>query len=384
MRAWCEISLNNLLYNVEQFKSILKPSAKLCYVIKTDAYGHGAVPLAEELQKQGADYFAVASLEEALELRENGIETPILILGAILPDTAEQTVEYNITATVYNKEAALALSSAAARQGKTAKIHIKIDTGMSRIGYQANAGSIEEILEISKLPGLELEGAFTHFACADEPDEGMTQRQFQQFCSFLSLLEQRGLTFPIRHCCNSAATMRFPQMHMDMVRVGISLYGLYPSDLQYPLPLRPLLQLKARVTNVKYIEKGESVSYGATYTAPRRMKLATVAIGYGDGYPRLLSNRGRVLVNGQYAAIVGRICMDQCMIDATTVNTISIGDEVLLVGAEGGLSIPLQELADIAGTIHYELACNINKRVPRYYIQDGKTVKVCNCLSKSL
>lgn len=381
MRTWCDVSLDNLKYNIQQIKSKLSDNVKLCGIVKANAYGHGVEEIAANLVEQGFDYLAVAFIDEAVELRMCGFDQPILILGNTPADTVEQVVEYNITASVYDTETALLLSAEAVKQGKTAKIHIKIDTGMSRIGFVPCEQSIDEIIAVSKLPNIEIEGIFTHFACSDSEDKSMTLKQFDKFMYVVSQLEGKGLVIPVKHCCNSAAIIKYPEMHLDMVRAGIILYGMYPSDIEYDIDLKPLMNFKTSVTNIKTMQPGETISYGATYTVEKPMKVATIAVGYADGYSRLLSNCGKVLVNGHFADILGRICMDQCMIDVTNVHNISIGDEVILFGADGNENLPIEELAVKLGTINYELPCVINNRVPRCYIKDNKRIKIHNNLS---
>ncbi len=380
MRTWCDISLDNLEHNVNQIKSKLNSDVKLCAIVKANAYGHGVEEIASNLVKQGVDYLAVAFIDEAVELRLCGFTQPIIILGNSPKDTVEKVVEYNITAAVYNTETANAISAEAQKQNKIAKIHIKIDTGMGRIGFVPDTESINEILEISKLPNLEIEGIFTHFACSDDVDDEMTLTQFDKFMYVADELERNGLVIPIKHCCNSAAIIKFPQMHLDMVRAGIILYGMYPSDINYDIDLLPLMSFKSTVINIKTMKPGETVSYGATYRVEKPIKVATVAVGYADGYSRLLSNKGRVLVNGCFANILGRICMDQCMIDVTNVHNISIGDEVILFGADENENLPIEELAVKLGTINYELPCVINNRVPRCYVKNNRRIKIHNNL----
>ena len=382
MRTWCDISLDNLEYNVNQIKSKLNKGTKFCAVVKANAYGHGVEDIAKDLVKQGVDYLAVAFIDEALEIRNLGIkDTPILILGNVPDDTVSLLVEYNITAAVYNKKTAKNISAEAQRQNKTAKVHLKIDTGMSRLGFMPTDESLAEIEEIAVLPNIEIEGIFTHFACSDTDDEAMTLNQFEKFCNFAEKLEQKGIKIPIRHCCNSAAIIKFPHMQLDMVRAGIILYGMYPSDIDYDIDLKPLMNLKTSVINIKTLEAGETISYGATYKVTKPTKVATIAIGYADGYSRLLSNKARVLVKGQFADVLGRICMDQCMIDVTNVHNIGIGDEVILFGTDGETNLPVEELAAIIGTINYELPCVINKRVPRCYIKNNRIINIHNDLS---
>ncbi len=381
MRTWCDVSLDNLKHNIEQIKGKLNETTMLCGIVKANAYGHGVEEIAANLVKYGVDYLAVAFIDEAVELRLCGFEQPILILGNTPDDTAEQVVEYNITASVYNVHTAKVLSREAVKQNKTVKIHLKIDTGMGRIGFIPNEQTACEIVEVSKLPNVEIEGIFTHFACSDSEDEEMTLKQFDRFMALVSELEKKGLVIPIKHCCNSAAIVKYPQMHLDMVRAGIILYGMYPSDIDYDIDLKPLMDFKTSVINLKTVKAGETISYGATYTAKEEIKVATIAVGYADGYSRLLSNCGRVLINGQFADIVGRICMDQCMIDVTNVHNINIGDEVILFGADENEKLPVEELAVKLGTINYELPCIINNRVPRCYVKDNKRIKIHNNLS---
>ena len=381
MRTWCDISLDNLNYNIEQIKSKVSRDVKLCGIVKANAYGHGVEEIALNLIEQGFDYLAVAFIDEAVELRLCGIRHPILILGNTPQDTVGQVVEYNVTASVYNLQTAKLLSDEAVKQGKGVKVHLKIDTGMSRIGFFPNAESVDEILAVSKLPNIEIEGIFTHFANSDAIDESMTLMQYEKFMNIVSELEKMGMTIPIKHCCNSAAIIKYPHMHLDMVRAGIVLYGMYPSDIGYDIDLKPIMNFKTSVINVKTMNPGETISYGATYKVEKTMKVATIAVGYADGYSRLLSNQGRVLVNGQFANILGRICMDQCMIDVTNVHNISIGDEVILFGADENEKLPVEELAVKLGTINYELPCVINNRVPRCYTKDNKRIKIHNNLS---
>ena len=381
MRTWCDVSLDNLKHNIEQIKGKLSDNVKLCGIVKANAYGHGVEEIVLNLVEQGVDYLAVAFIDEAVEIRLCGFNQPILILGNTPKDTADQVVEYNVTASVYNKETAQIISNEAVKQNKIAKIHIKIDTGMSRIGFLPTDESIAEIMEVSKLPNIEIEGIFTHFACSDAEEEAATLKQYDKFMWIVGELEKQGLYIPVKHCCNSAAIVKYPNMHLDMVRAGIILYGMYPSDIDYDIDLKPLMNFKTSVINVKTIEAGQSISYGATFTAKDTMKIATIAVGYADGYSRLLSNCGRVLVNGQFADIVGRICMDQCMIDVTNVHNINIGDEVILFGADENETLPIEELAVKLGTINYELPCIINNRVPRCYTKDNKRIKIHNNLS---
>lgn len=365
-RTWCEIDLNALEYNYAQYKKLVSDDVKIMAVVKADAYGHGALHCAKRLEQNGVDYFAVAFIDEALEIREAGIKTPILILGYTDKLSLADAVKNDITITVFDIDDAVALSREAQALGKIARIHIKIDTGMSRIGFYGDAATTaQHIAEINKLPNIEIEGIFTHFAKADEEDRAFTLMQYERFMKLISLAEELGVSFKIKHCCNSAAAMLYPEMHLDMIRAGIALYGCYPSKLKYPINLKPVMTFKSRVINVKTINDGEAVSYGGVYKAKGSVKLATVAAGYADGYNRRLSDKARVLINNSFSKVAGRICMDQCMIDVTNVNNINVGDEVVLFGTRDGLSLPVEELADTVGTISYEILCDIAKRVPR-------------------
>ncbi|MDR0405839.1 MAG: alanine racemase [Clostridiales bacterium] len=378
-RAWCEVSLDAITYNLKQFRE-LASDAKIMAVVKADAYGHGVQEVSRTLADSGADALAVAIPDEALQLRNSGIDIPILVLGHTPAEYMGEMTALDITPTVYDFSTAKAVSNAAQRQNKTAKIHVKVDTGMNRLGYPANAATVDLIADLATLPNVEIEGLFTHFSRADEEDAAYTEMQFARFTAVADALARRGISIPLKHVCNSAAAMRFPHMRLDMIRVGISLYGLYPSEIHYDLPLRPAMQLKSAIAHIKEVPAGERISYGGIYTTARNTKVATVPIGYADGYSRLLSGKAKTIVSGQFAPVLGRICMDQCMIDVTDVNNISIEEEVVLFGAGQGLSIPIEELARIEGTVHYELLCVIGKRVPRCYTQDGRVVEILNYL----
>lgn len=367
-RTWCEVNLDTIIHNFMQYRNFVKKDTKIMAVIKADAYGHGARTCAKKLQNH-ADYFAVAFADEAFDLRKQGIQTPILILGYSPKATARKILANGITATVYDLDCAKELSKQGEKQGKVAKIHIKIDTGMSRIGYPwDDANTINEITEISKLKNIEIEGIFTHFATADEEDDSFTNLQYERFLSVVEKLEKNGLTFKIKHCCNSAAAMRFPNMHLDMVRIGIGLYGCFPSEIKYNLDLIPAMSMKTRVVNVKTVSKSNTISYGATFKTDKDLRVATISVGYADGYLRTLSNKAFTVVNGHRAKVLGRICMDLCMIDVSGVNNTSVGDEVLLFGTKDECILPVEELAKISGTVSYEILCGMAKRVPRIYL----------------
>ena len=368
-RTWTEIDLSNLEHNYRALRAMLPQGCRFLGVVKADAYGHGAVQVARRLETLGAEYLAVACLDEALELRQAGITTPILILGYTPTDRAEALLDNGITQTVYDVEMARALSNAAAAAGKTLKIHVKADTGMSRLGWlcggEDQSAAVEAIAQVCALPGLEAEGIYTHFANADG-DEDYTMLQFTRFLDLLEALKERGITFAIRHCAASAAALKFPCTHLDMVRPGIALYGHYPDPSCEGLDgpgLRPVMTLKTRVASVKAVPAGTPVSYGCTHVLDRETKLAALTIGYADGLPRLCSDKLEVLIGGQRAPVVGRICMDMCMADVTGLD-VAPGDEVEVFGEH----LPIEDVAALAGTIQYELLCAVSPRVHRAYL----------------
>ncbi len=383
-RTWAEVSIDALYHNLSQFQQLLRKDCKLMAVVKADAYGHGACEIAKILANNGVSYFGVAFFDEAKQLRQSGINQPILILGHTPAEVMGEVVELNLTPTVYNFSMAKALSNAAQKKNTVAKAHVKIDTGMGRIGYlfndNNNEETVEAIADLTHLPNLELEGIFSHLSSADEETDTYSHIQFERFMQLIKLLEQRGIHFSLRHIVNSAGIMCYPEMHLDMVRLGISLYGLYPSNIQYKAELMPVMQLKTIITNIKKLGAGQPISYGRTYCTEREQVIATLPIGYADGYSRLLSGKARVIVGGEYADVVGKICMDQCMIDISHVNNINIEDEVTLFGNKDGLSIPIYEVAEKMGTIPYELLCVIGKRVPRIYLSRGSVMRSQNNL----
>ena len=368
-RTWTEIDLSNLEHNYRALRAMLPQGCRFLGVVKADAYGHGAVQVARRLETLGAEYLAVACLDEALELRQARITTPILILGYTPTERAEALLDNGITQTVYDVEMARALSDAAAAAGKTLKIHVKADTGMSRLGWlcggEDQSAAVEAIAQVCALPGLEAEGIYTHFANADG-DEDYTMLQFTRFLDLLEALKERGITFAIRHCAASAAALKFPCTHLDMVRPGIALYGHYPDPSCEGLDgpgLRPVMTLKTRVASVKAVPAGTPVSYGCTHVLDRETKLAALTIGYADGLPRLCSDKLEVLIGGQRAPVVGRICMDMCMADVTGLD-VAPGDEVEVFGEH----LPIEDVAALAGTIQYELLCAVSPRVHRAYL----------------
>lgn len=381
-RSWAEVDLDAIAHNIKEIRKITDPKSKIMAVVKADAYGHGFLEVTKTLLENGADRLAVAVLQEGKQLRSRGVTVPILILGASAEETAEELINFDITPSVFTYEFAKALSYEAERKEKVTKIHIKIDTGMSRIGFLAgedNREIVDEILKISRLPYIEIEGIFSHFATSDEYDRSYTLMQYEQFMSVCGALEQKGLHIPIKHICNSAGIMMYPDMHLDMVRPGIILYGMYPSDEvdQSRLNLRPAMTLKSTVTHVKEVEAGRGVSYGREYITDKKIKIATVPIGYADGYLRKIARGGKMIVNGVKVPIIGRICMDQCMIDVTNVHNIDKGDEVIIFSDEG---VTIDDLAMWLETINYEVSCVIGKRIPRIYTKNGKAVKVLNYL----
>lgn len=368
-RCFAEVSLCAIGHNIAEVKKRLAPGVKLLAVIKADAYGHGAMRVGKYLEPE-ADYFAVATIEEAIELREGGISLPILILGYTSPSQYPEVVAYDITQTIDSLETAQKLDQEARRQKRCAKVHVAVDTGMTRIGFQVEETQADQIAVIWKLPHIELEGMFTHFSCADQQDKTYCMRQLQKFEHMKEMLEKRGIAIPISHVCNSAGIMEFRDYRFEMVRSGIVTYGLYPSeDVQKEnLNLWPALQWKAHVIHVKDVKPGLGVSYGATYVTEKPVtRIATVSVGYADGYPRALSSKGRVLIHGQYAPVLGRVCMDQMMVDVTDIPDVQVEDIVTLVGRDGNKRISIEEVADPAARFNYEMLCNISRRVPRIY-----------------
>lgn len=351
-------------------------------MVKADAYGHGAERLAKEYERLGADWFAVSNLEEAQQLRRAGAKLPILILGYTPPEMAAELARLNLSQALVGGEYGAALSEQAVKAGVTVKVHVSLDTGMSRIGFlyqdpERDAASLGEIERACALPGLDPEGIFTHFAVADEGENGRayTQMQYRNFLDGIDRLDRRGVRFRIRHCANSAAIFDYPEMQLDMARPGVILYGLMPSDrIRNPAPLIPVMQLKSVVALVKAVPARTSVSYGRKFTSSGETRVATVPVGYADGYPRILFQSAEMLVRGQRAKILGRVCMDQLMLDVTGIPGVRAGDEVTVFGKDGEAVLPVDELASQVGTINYELVCGISKRVPRVYQRNGETV----------
>jgi alanine racemase len=371
-RVMAKVDLDAIYRNVVRLKRLTPDGTKMCAVIKTDGYGHGAVPIAHRLHGV-ADWFAVATIEEAMELRKSEVAEPILILGFTQSDCYEDLIKQQIRPTIYEFNDAKVLSDVAVKMNQTARVHIKLDTGMGRLGFRSGEKAVQEILEISKLPGIEIEGMFTHFAKADEKDKTSVNHQLDLYMQMANALEEAGLTIPIRHCSNSAGIIDNHGKDLDMVRAGIVIYGLYPSDevMKENVELEPALALKSHVVFVKKVPAGTGISYGSTFVTDREMVIATVPVGYGDGYPRLLSNKGSVLIRGMRAPILGRVCMDQFMVDVTHIPDIARGDEVTLIGKDGDLEVSADDIARLTGTISYEVVCDLGKRIPRFYV-DGK------------
>jgi alanine racemase len=380
--AWAEVDLDALAHNMREVRRLAKKNALVTAVIKADGYGHGSKKIAQTLLDNGADRFAIAVVDEGIELRRAGFKVPILILGFTDKERAEEIISNDLESAVYSWDLAEAISKEAERQGKTAKVHVKIDSGMGRIGLQPNSDSVQLIKRISQLPNLVIEGIFTHFAVADATDKAYTEGQYEKFNWICNELEKENVKINVRHCGNSATIIDLPDMHMNMVRAGIILYGLEPSDevLLDRIDLKQVMSLKVRISHVKEIEAGQSVSYGRKFIAEKKTKIASLPIGYADGYTRMLSGKAEALIKGKKVPVVGRICMDQCMIDVTGIDNVNVGDEVVLFGKQDGNFIHIDELANKLGTINYEIVCMIGKRVPRVYIKDGKIVDVCNYL----
>lgn len=379
-RIYARINMDNLRYNIEKMKSMVKPDMKVLAVVKADAYGHGAVGVSQRI-RDIVDYFGVATIDEAVELRNAGITEPILIIGYTDSDDFEKLVEHNITQAVYDVKECEKLSSVAVSAGTKIKVHLKVDSGMGRIGFLANESGVEEALKLKCMEGLDIEGIFTHYAKADELDKSYSRGQKEKFLDFIKGMEAGGVTFAIKHIDNSAGTMEMDDDEFDMVRLGIVSYGLYPSEeVDKSVEIRPVMSLVSHVSHVKTVEAGTSISYGGTYITDTTRRIATVTVGYADGYPRAQSNLGRVIVRGQYAPIVGRVCMDQMMIDVTDIPDVSVKDEVILIGGTDDKYISVEEVAQYANSFNYELVCHIGRRVPHVYNEDGADTVCVNYL----
>lgn len=370
-RSYAKIDLDAINSNFDNLKALLEPGVRCMAIIKADAYSHGAERIAKELENK-ADYFGVAVAQEAVTLRENGITKPILVLSYTLPYEYHLLLRYDITQTVSTFEEAKLLSDIAVSFGKTAKIHIGLDTGMSRIGFPANGESVRTIKRITELPNIFVEGLFSHYVSADEADKTEAARQTDLFCDFVGKLAREGINIPIKHICNSAGIIDMAS-HFDMVRMGIALYGMYPSEDvdKNKVQLTPAMEVVSHIVHIHTVPAGTGVSYGHTFVTERETKIATVGIGYADGYPRSLSNRGHVIINGHYAPILGRVCMDLCMVDVTDVPNVKVEDTVIILGCDGDKNISAEELGETAGSFNYEIVCGFKKRVARVYYKNG-------------
>ena len=376
-RTYAAVDLDAVVFNFESMKKNIREDTSMIAVIKADAYGHGAVPVARLLESYSYIWgYAVATAEEALELREADIHKPILILGYVFEDYYADLIENQVRFPVFDYATAKCLSDTATKKNLTALIHLALDTGMTRIGLKDNEESVEEVLQISKLPNLQIEGMFTHFARADEKDKTCANRQFHRYLAFRDRLQEAGIQIPICHCSNSAGIIDMPYANLDVVRAGITIYGIYPSDeVDKPtVPLHPVMEWKARVSFVKEVEAGVEISYGGIYTTPKKMLVATIPVGYADGYPRMLSNRGCVLIHGRRAPILGRVCMDQFMVDVTDIPDVQRGTEVTLMGKDREEELRVEELSELCQRFPYEFVCDISRRVPRVYYRHGMPV----------
>lgn len=380
-RVYAKVNLDAVRENVIHIKQNLPEHTKVIGVIKTDGYGHGAIPIAKELEPlEGVFGFAVATAEEALILRKAGIKKPILILGYTFPYSYKKLIEEQVRMVVFREDTLADISAAVMELRKKdssicAKVHIKVDTGMSRIGIRPDETGLDFVKKLLNTEGIETEGILTHFARADETDKTSAIRQYELFRDFTEKIEEEtGYRIPVRHCDNSAGIIEFPKDDMDVARAGIILYGLWPSKevRRDIVALKPILYLYSHVVYIKEIEAGTAVSYGGTFVAPEKMKIATIPVGYGDGYPRGLSGKGYVLIHGQKAPVLGRICMDQFMVDISRIENVKEGDLVTLIGNDGSEKITMEELGDLSGRFNYELACDLGKRIPRVYEKGGK------------
>ena len=379
-RVWAEVDLDAIWENMVHMKENIAENTKILAVIKTDGYGHGGVPIAKMLEQLDFMFgYAAATYEEAHVLREAGVKKPILILGYTFPYCYEELIREEIRPAVYRRDTVEELATAAAKVGKKAKVHIKVDTGMGRIGITPDEEGLEFVRFLIEHPELEVEGIFTHFAKSDETDKTSANHQLELFQNFIDKIQtELGITIPVKHCSNSAAILEMPQANMDMVRAGITTYGLYPSEevSKDIVPLRAAMSLYSHIVYCKTIHAGQSVSYGGLFTAQKDTRVATIPVGYGDGYPRSLSGRGYVLIHGKKAPILGRVCMDQFMVDISEIPEAMEGDKVTLLGMDGTERITAEELGELSGRFNYEFVCDLGKRIPRVYIQHGEITEV--------
>ncbi len=382
-RVCATVNLDAIRYNMEQMKQNIAPETKIIAVIKTDGYGHGAIPIAKELEPLAYVFgYATATVEEAMCLRKAGLHKPILILGYTYPYCYENLIKEEIRATVFREDMLEELAACAKKLGKKAKVHIKVDTGMARIGISPDAAGMAYVEKVLSYDMLELEGIFTHFARADETDKTSAKEQLDRFSHFIEEIESRlHYTIPVKHCSNSAGIIELKEANMDVVRAGISLYGLWPSEevRQDIISLKPALELKSHIVYIKEVEAGTPISYGGTYVTEKKMKIATIPVGYGDGYPRGLSNKGYILIHGKKAPILGRVCMDQFMVSVDDIPEAKEGDIVTLIGTEKDQSITMEQLGELSGRFNYELACDLSKRIPRVYYKEKQIVAAKDC-----
>ncbi|AKA69113.1 alanine racemase [Clostridium scatologenes] len=379
--VWVEIDLDNLAYNMKNIrdKSMTK---EIFGIVKADAYGHGSLEVSKVLLKNGATRLSVAVLSEGIELRKKGITCPINILG-VTPETLfSDIIDYDLEPVVFSYNYAKSLSECAKNKNKTVRVHLAVDTGMGRIGFLPTKASVEEAAKISKLSNIKIEGIFSHFSTADEKDKKYSYLQFNKYKLFISELEEKGLNIEIKDICNSAAIMEMPEAYCDGVRPGIILYGYYPSDEvdKSKLDIKPVMTWKANIVHLKVLNEGQYVGYGRKFKTERKSIIATLPVGYADGYTRMLSGKAKVIINGKFAPVVGNICMDQCMVDVTDIEDVKIGDEVILMGRQNNSKFDADDMAKILGTIKNEVLCMVSKRVPRVYIENGQIVKVKNYL----
>ncbi len=373
-RVFATVNLDNIHYNIRHVRESIPKKTKIMAVIKADGYGHGAVRIAQELSTVDAVWgYAVATIDEALDIIEQGIGKPVLILGYTFPSTIPLAVEYGIRISLFDMESARLLSETALRSGRDAIVHIKLDTGMGRIGIKPDDEGLGFVKDVMGLPGIRVEGIFTHFARADETDKEPAKQQFECFTGFVDRLKAMGIEIPLKHCANSASIMELPYTHLDLVRSGIITYGLLPSDEVDParIKIKPAMEIKTSVIHVKDVAEGTPISYGGTFITKRPSRIATLSVGYADGYPRCLSDKGCVLIYGKRYPVVGRVCMDQMMVDVTGNEDIRPGDLATLVGIDGDEQITMEEFASLSGRINYEAVCDIGKRVPRVYIRNS-------------
>ena len=370
LRTWCEVDLRAIRQNMINIRKKAGQGPKVMAVIKADGYGHGAAEIGQYIYDE-ADYFGVATIEEAVELREAGIDKPILVLGYTSPSLYGQNLKYDVEQTVYTMEAAEKMSEEAVKSGRTARIHIALDTGMTRIGVSPDEKGLAFVQAVQRLPGISVVGLFSHLSCADMADKTYTREQLARFDFFVELLEKNHISIPVKHVCNSAGIMEFDDHRYDMVRAGISLYGLYPSEevRKEALELAPAMEWKTHVVNIMEPEMNRGISYGATYVTDHPCRIATISIGYADGYPRSLSNKGWVLIHGKKAPIVGRVCMDQTMVDITDIPDVKMEDVVTLIGRDGEERISVEDMADLSGSFNYEFVCDVGQRVKRIYLR---------------